>query len=307
MAEIVGSPPPPFFEEQGAREIILYNVVPGIGNFVAILMFTSPLRAVLVARHQRDIGTLGYFPLSMMFINCCVWLAYGFLKGDPYVVANNFYGTVIASFYVLTVIPLVDIKAQDMINTLILGVVCLLCFGGSLTVFAVLDYDNRLTMWGICGILVTTIFYAAPLSGLWDVIATKNASSILLPLTIGQLTNGTLWTMYAFATMDVYLGIPNAAGIALACLQLTLRCIYDPTKLPPNADRQDEEMAESHKQKEKVDVNYIVMDDELTSNTFPVSTPPMSHTNGVTVDEHHSGVQHGYGSNGLRPNDGNNI
>lgn len=39
-------------------------------------------------------------------------------------------------------------------------------------------------------------YYSAPLSSLWTVIRTRNATSLYAPLAVAAICNGSLWTIY---------------------------------------------------------------------------------------------------------------
>lgn len=79
---------------------------------------------------------------------------------------------------------------------------------------------------GIAGNCIALIYYAAPLSSMWDVIRLRNSASILLPLTIMNTTNAGLWTTYGLAVGDYYVWVPNGIGLLLSVAQLVLRAVF---------------------------------------------------------------------------------
>lgn len=58
---------------------------------------------------------------------------------------------------------------------------------------------NPRTGRGINATIILMVYYFIPLSSLWEVIKSKNAISIYIPLAIGATANGCLWTAYGFA------------------------------------------------------------------------------------------------------------
>ena len=64
--------------------------------------------------------------------------------------------------------------------------------------------------------VICIILFASPLSTMKTVIAEKNAASILAPLTLCQVTNCLMWTVYGFiAAKDVFVWGPNGTGLIL--------------------------------------------------------------------------------------------
>ena len=61
-----------------------------------------------------------------------------------------------------------------------------------------------------------------PLSTAYDVVRTKSAASLSLPLCIASLGNATMWGLYGISLNDPAIMVPNVPGIGCALLQLYL-------------------------------------------------------------------------------------
>ncbi len=87
-------------EEGGSqiKDLILHHIAPGAGVVVALLMFMSPLNAVLRVRASGRLGEFNPLPLIAIIANCTCWLVYGCLKADAYVIAANVPGLMLGFF-----------------------------------------------------------------------------------------------------------------------------------------------------------------------------------------------------------------
>ncbi len=63
-----------------------------------------------------------------------------------------------------------------------------------------------------------------------EVVRTRNSASILLPLTLMNLLNALLWTIYGLALLDPYVYLPNGIGAVLSLAQVP-RCACGPSQV----------------------------------------------------------------------------
>ncbi|GLI70269.1 hypothetical protein VaNZ11_015201 [Volvox africanus] len=206
--------------------VLLDTVTPALGAVVSTAMYLSPLKAVLRASREKSLGELNPLPFGVTIANCIAWLSYGLLKHDPFVTAPNAAGVLIAVFMTLTAFGLADEEARHKMRfvcCLTAGVMPLL---GVFTAFGAKDAEMQKGVWGLAGNVICLIYYAAPLSTMWEVIRTRNSASILVPLTMMNTMNAALWTTYGVAVLDVYIWLPNGIGLALSVLQVALRLVF---------------------------------------------------------------------------------
>jgi solute carrier family 50 protein (sugar transporter) len=82
----------------------------------------------------------------------------------------------------------------------------------------------------VVGIIVNAnliFFYGAPLSTIFQVLRTRNSSSIHLPTMITNTANGIFWCAFGVAVMDWFILVPNGLGALLGGVQGAL-CVFFP-------------------------------------------------------------------------------
>ena len=70
--------------------------------------------------------------------------------------------------------------------------------------------------------------YGAPLGVIGQVIRTKSVEFMPLPLTVTTFLCSIVWCSFAVYVRDMFMGVPNVIGIALAIAQLVLYGAYRP-------------------------------------------------------------------------------
>jgi uncharacterized protein with PQ loop repeat len=76
------------------------------------------------------------------------------------------------------------------------------------------------------------LYYLSPLSTLAQVLRTRDASSLTLPMCAMNVVNGTLWVIYGIVRRDAFLCVPNGAGAVLGIVQVALCCVFPRRALP---------------------------------------------------------------------------
>ena len=84
------------------------------------------------------------------------------------------------------------------------------------------------------------LYYAAPLSTLYQVIRTKNSASLSLRLVLANLVNGSLWLVYGTARKDLVIAFPNGVGAAFALVQIGIFFRYRRKRGEPLSDPGDD-------------------------------------------------------------------
>lgn len=204
------------------------HVAPALGSLLAQLLFLSPRAEVLAARERGTLGTLNAWPFVFIVTNCCGWLVYAVELRDWYVFASNLPGLLIGLWYVMQCLPLIPDRGEraklEWATILSIGVWVTV---GEVRALAFADVEDAGAVFAwmtICGLL---LFYASPLATLSQVVRTRDSSSILAPLAMLSVVNGTCWAAYGtFAAKNFFIAAPNAAGVVLACVQLGMRALY---------------------------------------------------------------------------------
>lgn len=201
-------------------------VVPAAGAIISTLMYAAPLKHIIKASLNKSLGDLNAIPFAVTVANTIIWLTYGLLKKDPFITAPNALGVVMSVFTTITAFGLADEQARERVRQIVCLEAVILPLLGVVTAFAYRQPSEALFLWGLAGNVISMVYYSAPLSTMAEVIRTRNSSSILLPLTLMNLTNAILWTTYGLAVLDPYVWLPNGIGTALSLAQLALAMLY---------------------------------------------------------------------------------
>lgn len=74
-------------------------------------------------------------------------------------------------------------------------------------------------------------FFLSPLSTLLTVVRRRDSASLVLPLCVMNILNGSLWGTYGLVRGDAFIWAPNLFGAALGILQTALRLTF-PQRTP---------------------------------------------------------------------------
>ena len=143
----------------------------------------------------------------MLCVNCLSWVFYGLLQQNYYIFCPNVVGVDFCFYYTLTIFHLVPEEKRNQLKNMLIGGFTFVAVGALVAFVTIVPYDDdehtkATTIMGIVACIVLIIFYSSPLSGLYQVIKTRDASSISYPLALANGVNGPLWTGYGFAIQD---------------------------------------------------------------------------------------------------------
>ncbi|KAI8466413.1 MAG: hypothetical protein J3K34DRAFT_460906 [Monoraphidium minutum] len=220
------------------REAVMQYVCPSLGCLLLLLLYISPLPAVLEVRRRRYIGDVNALPFAILGSNALGWLFYGFLIRDWFIYTPNMLGFLAGWWYALTCYKFSKDAAQDALAGVILGTGVLFFAVGA--AHRGLDAGPQLarTLWGGTAVGVLGLFYLAPLTTMLRVLRDRDSASLNGLLCATNVLNGAAWGAYGLATNDLFLALPNAAGGAInaACLAL---CFIFPKRRSPKDALQD--------------------------------------------------------------------
>ncbi|XP_057778756.1 bidirectional sugar transporter SWEET17-like [Salvia miltiorrhiza] len=198
-----------------------------IGNIISVLVFLSPVKTFArIVKH----GTTEEFeslPYICTLLNSCLWTYYGVIKPDAYLVATvNAFGLLVELAYVALFIffapPSKKAKAAILFGVIDVGFLV----AAVLTTYLMLQGDARIDAIGFISSALNIIMYASPLAAMKRVLRRKSVEYMPFLLTFFLFLNGGVWTFYAVLAHDWFLGVPNAIGLLLGILQLSLYAIY---------------------------------------------------------------------------------
>jgi len=219
----------------GSNSWISLYFAPALGTLLVNIMWLTPVYELLKARKNRDLGDLNPLPFAAVLLNCIGWAMYGVLKQDYFIFFSNGPGIVIGLFTCMSTIFILskekatekEEKQRKMMETLVLGAVG---FWVIVALFVGLVYPGSSMGTEVVGVFVDIIsisYYAVPLSTLAQIIRTRDASSLYLPLIAINTLNTFAWVAYgALGTHDITMWLPNGLGLILSLIQLAIIFYY---------------------------------------------------------------------------------
>jgi len=216
------------------------TVAPKLGVLTALLLFLSPAAAVRETFHSNMLCDLNPLPIALMAVTTSAWLAYGIALQDFYVSLANLPGVLLSVTYLIAMLPVMQINrsgavlAENKTNRHELRLVQSILLAGTVTSVLLWTglrfFANKATtaknVLGLFASAITIAMNGSPLSTVKTVITQKNSASILSSLTIAQIVNATLWTVYGSIVQQVFVWGPNCIGLGLGLVQLALKLAY---------------------------------------------------------------------------------
>lgn len=117
-------------------------------------------------------------------------------------------------------------------SLLLAGLTFITVMISSLTIiqFVPTEFSTARLIQGITATCFIVLFYAAPLSTMYNVIKEKDSSSIHIPISLVMLLNAAFWFAYGVFLHDPFVYGPNVLGMASAAAQITMALIFPRTK-----------------------------------------------------------------------------
>ena len=209
-----------------SQYILMKLVAPIMGFILANVMFFSGVPGMLRCKRAGTLGDMNPLPFPVIWANCVGWILYSVLIRDYFLFFSNAPGAMVGMYFTLVAYGLSQYKSKtrDSLEVLLMSMMFALL---SLTLYVgIVAMDESIefkkTVVGLFANAVLLIYYAAPLSTLKEVIATRSSRSLYFPLSIANTVNGTAWCVYGLALNDPYLVAPNGVGAFLGAVQRVL-------------------------------------------------------------------------------------
>lgn len=173
------------------------------------------------------------FFLGIIVLNCVGWIIYGSMLQDYFIFVCNIVGLILGLFYLLTSMVLIG-SIEGLGSWRYRYLEILLFIGVALYSIIGMILGNSSFSSNMCRILVATtansctiIYYASPCSTMYEVMKTKNSSSLYSPMISANICTSILWFIYGYLSIhDPFVYIPNGIGILLSMFQFSLVIIY---------------------------------------------------------------------------------
>ena len=141
--------------------------------------------------------------------------------------AANVPGSIASIWYVTAILPL--LKGGDQLQTTQKTVVALSALTINLWTYLSLTNKSMVQttqMLGSYASLLFVVLSSSPLSTIKTVLSSRSSGSILGYLTMAQVTNCSLWSIYGLAIKDKFVYGPNLIGLGFGIIQLILKLAF---------------------------------------------------------------------------------
>jgi solute carrier family 50 protein (sugar transporter) len=137
---------------------------------------------------------------------------------------------------------------------------------GAAGTMAQLSSHGLKMLWGFTSNAILLIYYAAPLSTILHVLATRCSATLHLGLAIMQLINGGAWVGYGLAVSDAFIWVPNAVGVVTGSSLLALIVIFPRKPAARHASPAPSDAETSSSQRQLVEADLGDSGHSLTSS-----------------------------------------
>ncbi|XP_053989488.1 sugar transporter SWEET1 isoform X1 [Hylaeus volcanicus] len=184
------------------------------------------LAGVLVCRKIIKSGTTGSssaLAFVTCYTSCVLWMRYGTLIGDRFILVVNVFGTILQASYIC-VFVLYSVQKSRTVKQAIAATL----FLGAVYFYSFYEEDRALAAKyvGLLSCTVTVLFFASPLMMLAHVIRVKSTESLPFPIIVASLIVSSQWFTYGCLLNDRFIQIPNFLGCVLSAFQLCFFLIY---------------------------------------------------------------------------------
>lgn len=188
---------------------------------------------VLVCRKIIKNGSTGNCsPLAFItcYTSCALWMRYGMLIRDHFIVLVNIFGMTLQASYVLIFI-LYSVKKYRIIKQMLAAT----CFLFAVYLYSFYEEDKILAAKhvGLLSCTVTVLFFASPLMMMAHVIRVKSTESLPFPVIMASLIVSCQWFAYGSILNDPFIQIPNFLGCVLSAFQLSFFLVYKNEQTDP--------------------------------------------------------------------------
>ncbi|XP_063729379.1 sugar transporter SWEET1-like [Symsagittifera roscoffensis] len=193
---------------------------------IAMMLAGLPLCTQMMREGTQNVQL---FPFVAFFTNCMLWSEYGLLKLDKAVIIVNMTGCVLEGLYILIYFRCT--KNQAMVLQQLFGSFCVIFPSLVYAKFVAASLRSALSVLGAICVIASVVNFGSPLADIKRVLQTKSSESMSLLWCLIAAITAFQWTMYGYLKDDINLIIPNAIGVGLGAIQLSLIYKYKPKLL----------------------------------------------------------------------------
>ena len=227
----------------------LIYIITYLPLFALILIQISGLDPIISIFQRKSVNNESFIPFVAIFLNCSIWVSYGYLLQDPIIFASNSIGSLFGFsylwiYYGFTMDRALRSKILKLFSlTLFLIIIVTIILPYSLWITQI----NAITIIGIVGDLTSIGMRSSPLIAINSVIKYKSTRYLSLFMSFSMTLHGFSWVLYGvfIQNKNIFIILPNSLGFVAGLIQLFLFIIYrhdkteellSPKSSPPHLD-----------------------------------------------------------------------
>ncbi|XP_066261116.1 sugar transporter SWEET1-like [Euwallacea similis] len=199
------------------------EIVGEVASYVTIAQFFSGsfvCRDIYRKGTSKDISSMPFIGGVTIAI---LMLKYGLLLNDPAMIKVNVVAIVLNIIYSIFFYKFAEDKYEEIYKPISMGI------GVLAILLGYTELENPKNLEFRFGLILTILMLAllgAPLGGVKQIIADKDASSIPLPITLMGAIVTFLWLLYGIILQNGFMIVQNVIGCVLCVVQLALIIKY---------------------------------------------------------------------------------
>jgi len=210
-------------EEDGSTGVLPLLSV--LATAITIAVFLSPWKTIQEIKNNKSVGSISCVPFISSFMNCLLWISYGYLVQNSTVGLVNVVGLVSSIYYIFVYYSAASRLEKEKLNKTIAFAATILA-AVFFYVFVMSDENDVRFNMGIFASVFSIIMFGAPLGQMLTVIRTKSTESMIFPLAIMSELCATAWTLFGYMINDKFVMVPNGIAVVLSAAQLALFVLY---------------------------------------------------------------------------------
>ncbi|CAD5226550.1 unnamed protein product [Bursaphelenchus xylophilus] len=210
--------------EMAGESFSLLSVLSVSAIITTISLFFCGIPICIEIKRRKSTNEISGFPFIMGFLGGSFWLRYGGLREDMTMITVNCVGVTMMFLYILFFIFYSESKLGISIQ---LGLVTSAI--GAMLVLVEMFGMECIDVLGLVCMTFNIVNFGAPLAGMKVVFSKKCCDSMPLPLCTANLLVSSQWCLYGVLVKDIYIIIPNGAGVVLAFFQISLFLFFPRT------------------------------------------------------------------------------
>lgn len=188
------------------------TILAALGTLLAVLVSISPIPSLMRAWKSKELSEISHTYLLMANLNPLIWLQFALRTANIDILIPNLVTFSLSLIYVIVY----HIVSKDylLFGVKYISTICIITLFG----ISVLPIPYL----GFLAVIANLLGFAAPLEQLGPVMIEKESRYIDINIIGASLCCAGVWLGFGIASSNLYILIPNAAGVLLCILQITM-------------------------------------------------------------------------------------